>query len=264
MEQWLYLEHKIKLCLLATTNLPGTKWRHSSSITLQCLLTLLVSPVCLTHDRQKGSATQLLLRWNTSTHLVSSACCSKHARVFTFYSLEGFWSLQVHSAVISLTSATKGLITTVPKCRNKWLQHIPSPQDALELSRAHWGSFSAAGRSRSFSTFLWAAPAQQKWGSQKKTGTGLMMGHCSWEAERSRGGTEPRVPLGERVIKRFLPARGQELPYPEQPLSVISACLAMAGWHFTNETESSGAEEWLCWNRKKPKPGIFKILYALN
>lgn len=197
-----------------------------------------------------------------STHLVSSACCSKHTHVFKCCSLEGFWTLQAHSTVITLTSAKKGLITTQFLMQEQVIAAHSQPTGCSQAVKSSLGLLQCCRKAQKHLHLPIFCLNHRRSVVDKKIGRGLM-DHCSWEPKRSRGRTEQQVPPAERVITRFLSTGGQVLSYPEQPHQSSPASLAMTGWHFTNETESFGAGEWLL-KQEKTKSGIFKILYAPN
>lgn len=84
--------------------------------------------MCSTQDRQKGKCHSTSDEMKTRQHTLLALLAVQNTLMFSnFYSLEGFLEpLSTHSTVISLTSAKKGLITTVPNAGTSDCSTLPA------------------------------------------------------------------------------------------------------------------------------------------
>lgn len=217
--------------------------------------------LCAAQMMDRKIYSELLVRWNTSTHLVSSAGSSEHTHVFKCYSLEGFWTLWAHSTVITLTSAKKGLITTVPNAGTSDCSTLPAHR-MLSSCQELTGAPSVLQESPKASPASHVLPASfspsQPKNSHRIDGA-LLLGV---KKEQRKNRTEGPTRTG--ADHKASCCLGQVPSYPEQPhhSSLLpwpwqAGISLMRLSHLEQENDCAKTE-------KKTKTGIFRILYAPN
>lgn len=140
------------------------------------------------------------MRRNTSTHLVSSACCSKHTPMFSNLTpWKGFGCSKYTALLLPWQVLRKGSLPTVPNAGTRDCSTFPAHRWFQELTGVP--SILQEGLKASPPSSLPALLHHSKSMVAKKIGTGLM-DHRSWEAKRSRGRTVGPT-RRERVITRF-------------------------------------------------------------